>query len=177
MHPIGRRALLGSVFLAVAVYFGDDLYVRLKLAAAKSDDPFETVTYPRVLAIPRNPLLEDDELMRRQGYFHERRAVRSALDGHAPCVSVAVAHDIANLVQGGVDDDGILARLVGNVVGDEHLVTIEDAGEAERVGESEGQAEVDAVSRDLAEIHPPETQRECGLHHARDLGDLRADSG
>jgi hypothetical protein len=53
MHPIAKRALLGSALLVVAVWAADDLYVRRKMAAAKADDPFETVTYPRVLAIPR----------------------------------------------------------------------------------------------------------------------------
>jgi hypothetical protein len=62
MHSIRKRTFLGSAVLLVAIYAGDDLYVRLKMAAPKADDPFETVTYPRVLAIPRKDGKTDYEI-------------------------------------------------------------------------------------------------------------------
>jgi hypothetical protein len=51
------RALLERIVIGLAlgvalVYTGDFLYVRIRMLHPKSTDPFETLTAPRILAIP-----------------------------------------------------------------------------------------------------------------------------
>src|SRR6266566_352132 len=75
-----------------------------------------------------------------------------------------------------VDNDGVMARLVRDVVGDEHLLRVEDPGERERVSRAGREAEVLAVTGDLAVVHAAEAQRLLGPHHIRDLGDLLVDT-
>ena len=86
MHSIYKRSMLGSAVLIVAVYAGDDLYVRLKMAAAKANDPFETVTYPRVLAIPQKDGKTEYEIDATQPEQTES-CVHSLFPhaGHNPC--------------------------------------------------------------------------------------------
>ena len=54
---IGPRALLERVVISLALavalaYAGDYLLVRLRMLYPKTNDPFETLTAPRILAVP-----------------------------------------------------------------------------------------------------------------------------
>jgi len=51
-RTIVKRGALGAVYALIALYFGDTLSVRLRMIHPKPDEPFESVTAPRVLAIP-----------------------------------------------------------------------------------------------------------------------------
>src|SRR4051794_17367407 len=75
----------------------------------------------------------------------------------------------------GINNDIIVAVLVGHIVSDKHLVAVQDSGESEGIGSAEGQAEVGAVARDLPEVHATKAQRLSCSHHLGDLGNLLID--
>ena len=54
--------------------------------------------------------------------------------------------------------------------GDEHLVSVKNAGEGQGVGGAERESEMGAVSRNLAEVHPAKAECRRGLHDLRNLG-------
>jgi hypothetical protein len=47
-----KRALIGALTALLLLYVGDYLSVHLRMLHPKSSDPFESLTAPRVLAIP-----------------------------------------------------------------------------------------------------------------------------
>jgi hypothetical protein len=49
-----KRLLIATVLAAVLLYLGDALSVRLRNIHASPNDPFESLTGPRILAIPEN---------------------------------------------------------------------------------------------------------------------------
>ena len=51
---IVKRILIATVLAAVLLYLGDALSVRLHNIHPHSNDPFESLTAPRILAIPEN---------------------------------------------------------------------------------------------------------------------------
>lgn len=53
MRSIWKQLLVTALLLVAAVYMYDDLSVRHRMSARKQGDPFDVVTYPRLLAIPQ----------------------------------------------------------------------------------------------------------------------------
>src|SRR5271170_2431599 len=53
MRLVLKRTLLVAVALLACVYTYDYLSVRHRMSAQKQGDPFDTIVYPRVLAIPQ----------------------------------------------------------------------------------------------------------------------------
>jgi hypothetical protein len=53
MRPILNRILLIAAVLLTLVYIYDYFSVRHRMGAQKQGDPFDTVVYPRLLAIPQ----------------------------------------------------------------------------------------------------------------------------
>lgn len=51
---IAKRILAAVVLAALLLYLGDALSVRLRALRPSTNDPFETLTAPRILAIPEN---------------------------------------------------------------------------------------------------------------------------
>jgi hypothetical protein len=49
---LAKRVLTGTVITLGLLYLGDFLFVRFRMLHPKSDDPFESITTSRVLAIP-----------------------------------------------------------------------------------------------------------------------------
>jgi hypothetical protein len=49
---LAKRAFFGAVTVLVFLYVGDYLSVRIRMIHPKPADPFESITVPRVLAIP-----------------------------------------------------------------------------------------------------------------------------
>jgi hypothetical protein len=47
-----ERIVIGIALAAALIYAGDFLYVRIRMQHPKPTDPFETMTAPRLLAIP-----------------------------------------------------------------------------------------------------------------------------
>jgi hypothetical protein len=47
-----ERIVIGLALVLALVYAGDFLYVRVRMLHPKPADPFETLTAPRILAIP-----------------------------------------------------------------------------------------------------------------------------
>jgi hypothetical protein len=52
-RTIVKRAAIGAALALVFLYLGDALWVRLRMIHPKPGEPFESVTAPRVLAIPQ----------------------------------------------------------------------------------------------------------------------------
>ena len=77
MRAILNWALLVAVLLLACVYAYDGLSVRHRMGAQKQGDPFDTVTYPRVLAIP-----------------HKGNRVEYALDATSPMESESCVHSL-----------------------------------------------------------------------------------
>jgi hypothetical protein len=48
---IVKLVLISVVLLLVATFFGDYIYLRIRMMHAKPNDPVETITAPRLLAI------------------------------------------------------------------------------------------------------------------------------
>ena len=53
MQLLLKRLLLLLLFLLVASYICDYVSVRYRISERKQGDPFDVVTYPRLLAIPQ----------------------------------------------------------------------------------------------------------------------------
>ena len=51
---IVKRVLIAAVLAALLLYLGDTLSVRLRNIHPRPSDPFESLTGPRILAIPEN---------------------------------------------------------------------------------------------------------------------------
>ena len=133
-------------------------------------------TLSPLLETHSDQLLQDDELVRPEVKLDvKRETVRGRLYIDGARLAVEEAHRFARLMKGSVNDDTVVAVLVGHVVGHEHLVAVQDSGEGKGVGGTKGQAEVGAVPRDLPIVHATEAQRLCRPHHLGDLGNLLID--
>jgi hypothetical protein len=62
MRPYIKQILIALVALLAAVYAYDALSVRYRIGAQKPGDPFDSVTYPHLLAIPQKGNKVDYEL-------------------------------------------------------------------------------------------------------------------
>ncbi|HXC31982.1 MAG TPA: hypothetical protein VNZ56_05870 [Verrucomicrobiae bacterium] len=62
MQPYSKRILLALIALPAIVYAYDALSVRHRRSAQKPGDPFDSVTYPHLLAIPQKGNKVDYEL-------------------------------------------------------------------------------------------------------------------
>lgn len=62
MPPYIKRILIGLVALLAGVYTFDALSVRHRMASQTPGDPFDSVTYPHLLAIPQKGNKVDYEL-------------------------------------------------------------------------------------------------------------------
>ena len=51
---IAKRILIAALLAVLLLYLGDALSVRLRSIRPQPNDPFETLTAPRILAIPEN---------------------------------------------------------------------------------------------------------------------------
>ncbi|MFI5094992.1 MAG: hypothetical protein WCE50_04285 [Candidatus Acidiferrum sp.] len=51
LRTYAKRILIAAVLAAALVYAGDFVYLRVRMLHPKADDPFETVTALRILAI------------------------------------------------------------------------------------------------------------------------------
>ena len=58
-------------------------------------------------------------------------------------------------MQRGIDDYAVMAIGIGDVIGDQHFLPVEQARECQRVGRAERQSETDVIARDLPVIMRP----------------------
>lgn len=62
MQPYIKQIVIASVALLAIVYAYDALSVRHRMSAQKQGDPFDSITYPHLLAIPQKGNKVDYEL-------------------------------------------------------------------------------------------------------------------
>jgi hypothetical protein len=77
MRLLLQRILISVVVLLAAAYAYDYLSVRHRMAAGKQGDPFDTVTFPHLLAIPQ-----------------KGNRVEYALDAQSPMMAEACVHSL-----------------------------------------------------------------------------------
>ena len=77
MRPILKRIFIIALVVLAVLYFYDFLSVRRRMSAQKQGDPFDTLVYPRVLAIP-----------------HKGNRVEYALDVQSPTQSEPCVHSL-----------------------------------------------------------------------------------
>ena len=86
MRTSTNRILYGLILLLAVAYGYDYASVRRRMSAQKSGDPFDTVTYPHLLAIPQKGNKVDYELDA-QSPMESEPCVHSLFPhyGHTPC--------------------------------------------------------------------------------------------
>jgi len=86
MRAPTNRILHGLILLLALVYGYDYASVRRRISAQKSGDPFDTVTYPHLLAIPQKGNKVDYELDA-QSPMESESCVHSLFPhyGYTPC--------------------------------------------------------------------------------------------